>query len=220
MRTRTGGDDLSIIDPRTGESRVAAPGSVARAWRRLGLIEADGRPTPRGRVASLFQRGEGLAIAAALEDETYPVEEMIWHIANLRGGHRFADTATGESARLAVACRRAYGSLDYPGYLELGLPSGYGDGAGDHLLCLLVDGKPASDPSISSGDLDRARVEWLSLVRHIVHARELDIPRWKDLQAVATHVLKLHGRDTEALAPILAEPIHFPEVGLYLRRGR
>ncbi|MFM7182460.1 MAG: DEAD/DEAH box helicase [Verrucomicrobiales bacterium] len=218
FRMRRGGTDWDIIDPATGESRSAAPGSPARAWRRLGLIDSGGRPTPRGRIASLFQRGEGLAIAAALEDATYPIEELVWHLANLRAGHRFSESSTGESARLAAACRRAYGSLDYPGYLELGLPPGYGDGAGEVLVRSVLERKAIPVLEVTPGDLGRARVEWLSLLRHIVHARELPDARWAELRAVARHLLAQFGKSGQDLAPLLSDPPIWPEVNLRLRK--
>jgi hypothetical protein len=218
FRIRRGGTDWDIIDSATGESRPAAPGSPARAWRRLGLIDATGTPTPRGRIASLFQRGEGLAIAAALEDTSYPIDELVWHLANLRAGHRFSESSTGESARLAAACRRAYGSLDYPGYLELGLPPGYGDGAGEVLVRAILERKSIPVLEVTPGDLDRARVEWLSLLRHIIHARELPDARWSELQAVARHSLGQFGKSGQDLAPLLSDPPVWPEVNLRLRR--
>ena len=220
FRTRRGATEWDILDSQTGESRPAAPGSPARAWRRLGLIEANGRPTSRGRIASLFQRGEGLAIAAALEDPTYPIEELVWHLANLRAGHRFAEVATGESARLAAACRRAYGSLDYPGYLELGLPPGYGDGAGEALTRFLLERKSISSLAVTPGDLDRARVEWLSLLRHILHARDLSDARWSELKAVARHTLAQFGNSSPDLVPMLSDPPVWPEVSLHLRKRK
>lgn len=218
MRTRRGATDWDIIDSVTGESRPAAPGSPARAWRRLGLMDATGRPTPRGRIASMFQRGEGLAIAAALEDTTYAIDELIWHLANLRAGHRFSESSTGESARLAAACRRSYGSLDYPGYLELGLPPGYGDGAGEVLVRVVLERKPIPILEVTPGDLDRARVEWLSLLRHIVHARALPDARWAELQAIARHTLAQFGKNGQDLAPLLADPPIWPDVNLRVRR--
>jgi hypothetical protein len=218
LRMCRGATDRDILNPATGQTRPAAPGSPARAWRRLGLIDATGRPTPRGRIASMFQRGEGLAIAAALEDPTYAIEELVWHLANLRAGHRFSESSTGESARLAAACRRAYGSLDYPGYLELGLPPGYGDGAGDVLVRAILERKSIPVLEVTPGDLDRARVEWLSLLRHIVHARMLPDARWSELQAVARHTLAQFGKSGQDLAPLLADPPVWPEVNLRLRK--
>ena len=62
----------------------------ALAWRKLGLIEPDGTPTRRGTIFGFFNHGEGLAVAAALEEPDYPIEQLIYDLANLRAGHRFA----------------------------------------------------------------------------------------------------------------------------------
>src|ERR1043166_318024 len=48
--------------------KLPAATGVALLWRRLGLVDAQGVPTLRGRVVSFFSHGYGLAIAAALED--------------------------------------------------------------------------------------------------------------------------------------------------------
>ena len=42
--------------------------SPSEVWYELGLIDQDARPTVRGEIFSFFSRGEGLAIAAAIED--------------------------------------------------------------------------------------------------------------------------------------------------------
>ena len=55
----------------------------------LGLIDAQALPTRRGIVFSFFNHGEGLAVAAALEAKHYPIEELVYDLANLRAGHRF-----------------------------------------------------------------------------------------------------------------------------------
>ena len=104
-----------------------APGSAAYAWRKLGLVDDCGAPTPRGRLFSRFQGGEGLMVAAALEDATYPIEEIVAHLANLRGGPRFMDFADGPSHRLPAVAREIYGHVDHEGYLEGGLCPGFGE---------------------------------------------------------------------------------------------
>ena len=71
-------------------------------------------------------------MAVALEDETYPVDELIYDLANLRAGHRFRSWARSES-RLSVLCRQAYGFRDCPGYLRAGLPLEYGEGGVDFI---------------------------------------------------------------------------------------
>src|SRR5437660_6616490 len=83
--------------------------SPAYAWRHLGLVESDGTPTRRGMIFSFFHGGEGLAVAVALEDEIYPIEELVFDLANIRAGPRFA----GEDAPLGgppgSSSQRSYG---------------------------------------------------------------------------------------------------------------
>jgi hypothetical protein len=43
--------------------------------------------------------------------------------------------------------------------------------------------------SIRRGDIERATLEWKSLLRHILHAADPLFPRWNDLQAAARQVL-------------------------------
>ncbi|MGC1480513.1 MAG: DEAD/DEAH box helicase [Chthoniobacterales bacterium] len=188
------------------------PGTAAHAWRRLGLIDATGSPTARGRIAARFQAGEGLVIAAALEDSSYPIDEIIVHLANLRGGHRFADHATGESDRLAVASRAAYGHVDYDGYLEAGLSLGYGEGTADVISRFRSGGIRSlpTDNLIRRGDIERAILEWQSLLRHIVHAPDPENPRFADLQSQAATLLKLSFRGPSEPPPQLPAQFHQP----------
>lgn len=65
-------------------------GSTVGVWERLGLIGEDFALTRRGKIFSFFSKGEGLAIAAALEDASYAIEDISFDIANLRAGRRFA----------------------------------------------------------------------------------------------------------------------------------
>ncbi len=162
-------------------------GTPAHAWRKLGLVDGCGVATARGRVFSRFQAGEGLMIAAALEDPTYPVDELVRHLANLRGGHRFRDHE-GASDRLAVASRAAYGHVDHEGYLSAGLCEGYGEGAWE-ILERAAAGKMPEGEDLRRGDLERARLEWRSLLRHITHAPPAEAPRWNELQAAARNAL-------------------------------
>src|SRR5690606_17565278 len=102
------------------EHQLSRQRSPALAWLQLGLIDGRGVPTRRGIVFSFFHNGEGLAIAAALEDATYDIEPLLHDLANLRAGHRFGEYA-GASSRLGIVCRTAYGdAADYEGYLERG----------------------------------------------------------------------------------------------------
>src|SRR3954469_3724408 len=102
---------------------------TALLWRRLGLVDVAGIPTLRGQVVSFFSQGAGLPIAAALEDATYRLDEMIYDLANLDAGFRFCGEENRWGGRLAVACHEKFGMQTISGYLENGLPPGYGSGA-------------------------------------------------------------------------------------------
>lgn len=173
--------------------QTTRPGTPVHAWRTLGLVDSDGSPTRRGVIFSYFQHGEGLAVAAALEDESYPVDELAIHMANLRSDCRLEMTEPGGSERLAAACRGIYGYVNHAGYLEAGLPIGYGEGTAE--LLGLLEGHGVTRPSpqrdaVAEGDLTRAHVEWLSLLRHVVHAPAHDWDRWQQLKAACAGLLE------------------------------
>ena len=166
---------------------------TALLWRRLGLVDAAGHPTRRGRVASYFSQGDGLALAAALEDETYPLDELIYDLANLDAGFRFCGEDNRWGGRLALVCHERYGLQSIPHYLENGVPPRYGAGA--EQIVASVHKNPASKhhwitPLLGPGDIDRMIIEWRSLLRQIAHAAELDWPRWRALQALARGILR------------------------------
>lgn len=202
--------ETRVSDSESGGYFEPVPGSAAHAWRQLGLVDEAGRPTRRGILFSLFQGGEGLAVAAALEDPGYPEDELAFHLANLRAGHRFdLDSIPGEerpvesvgSERLAAACRRAFGPVDHEGYLSLGLPTQYGEGAAE-ILSLHLEGRLGQVlgrgfvPDFGPGDVERVFVEWLSLLRHIRAAPDLEDANWTALQAAAKRLLEKFGRRT------------------------
>ena len=197
-------DGTALLDPprrrvissfEIGESPAfnPAPGSAAYAWRKLALVDDTGAPTPRGHLFSRFQGGEGLMVAAALEDATYPIEDIVAHLANLRGGPRFMDFADGPSHRLAAVAREIYGHVDHEGYLEGGLCPGFGEGTCEALSMHRSGGMRALEKetdSIRRGDIERATFEWKSLLRHILHAENPLFPRWNELQAAARQALE------------------------------
>ena len=175
---------------------------VALLWRRLGLIDASGVPTRRGKVASFFSQGDGLAIAAALEKEPYAISELIYDLANLDANFRFSAEDSRWSGRLAMVCQSAYGTQTIPGYLESGVPPKYGAGA-DQIVAAVH-----KDPStkhgwvteiLGAGDIDRVIIEWRSTLRQIAHAPDLDWPRWRQLQQAAREILN------ETASPTLTE---------------
>lgn len=175
----------------SGEAFNPPPGSAARAWRTLGLVDGHGRPTTRGRVFSRFQAGEGLMVAAALESTDYPLEFLVNHLANLRGGPRFAELDGRGSDRLAMASREIYGHVDFPGYLSAGLCEGYGEATWEAIEEYSHSGlRDLREHQISTGDIERAILEWQSLLRHVIHAPDPHAPRWEEFQAAAQAALR------------------------------
>jgi len=166
---------------------------TAMLWRRLRLVDGAGIPTRRGEVVSCFSQGHGLAIAAALEDPGYPLEELIYDIANLDAGFRFCGEENRWAGRLAMVCHQAYGSQIIPGYLENGVPPKYGAGA--ETVITSVHRNPANKHAfitdmLGSGDIDRIIIEWRSLLRQIIHAPEMEWNRWCDFQKLAYTLLE------------------------------
>ena len=175
------------------DQTVQIVASPAYAWRRLGLVEADGTPTRRGIIFSFFQGGEGLAVAAALEDETYPIDDLVFDLANIRGGPRFAGEDAVMGGRLGILCQRIYERADHPGYLEMGTPVHYGSGASEVIREVITNPgaryKLTTD-ALRSGDIERALMEWRSLLRHTVHAPQLNWDRWRELKDAAQHFIE------------------------------
>jgi hypothetical protein len=168
--------------------KLDAATGTALLWRRLGLVDAQGVPTRRGRIVSFFQQGDGLAIAAALEEESYPLDELIYDLANLDAGFRFCGDENRWAGRLAVACHEKFKLQTIAGYLENGLPPKYGVGA--EIVVAAVHKNPLNKHAFitdltGAGDIDRVIIEWRSLLRQISHAPTLEWPRWKALQAMA-----------------------------------
>ena len=165
---------------------------VAMLWRRLGLVDAAGVPTRRGQLVSFLQQSDGLAIAVALEDQSYPLDELIYDIADLDAGFRFCGEDNRWAGRLALACQEAYGLQSISGYLENGLPLKYGAGA--EQIVASVHKNPLNKHAwitdlVGAGDIDRVIIEWRSLLRQIAHAPPLDWPRWTAFQAMAKAIL-------------------------------
>jgi len=158
---------------------------VAELWHSLGLIDGHGAPTRRGILFSYFNYGEGLAVAAALEDRSYAIEDIVYDLANIRAGHRF-EVHEAASSRLGAACRAIYGLVTHPGYLSRGLPSTYGEGAAEILFLPEHRQQGLSrQTELRMGDIERTRLEWRSLLRHIAHAPRLNWDRWQALQEIA-----------------------------------
>jgi hypothetical protein len=202
--------------------RMETASGTALLWRRLHLVDATGKPTLRGRLVSFFHQGDGLAIAAALEDESYPLDELIYDLANLDAGFRFCGDENRWAGRLALVCHERFNLQTITGYLENGLPPKYGYGA--ETVVRLVHRNPAAKHSFITdlsgpGDIDRVIIEWRSLLRQISHAPKLEWPRWQALQAMARTFLE------ETESPTLTDlpPLEFNQTKrvehrLHLRR--
>jgi len=187
---------------------LSAASGTALLWRRLGLVDAAGVPTRRGQMVSFFSQGDGLAISAALEDERYHLDELIYDLADLDAGFRFCGEENRWAGRLAIACHRIYGQQSITGYLENGVPPKYGAGA--EQIVAGVHKNPLSKHAwatdfIGVGDIDRIIIEWRSLLRQISHAPELEWPRWKALQALARAIL----RETESPTLTTLPPLEY-----------
>jgi hypothetical protein len=179
---------------------------TAMLWRRLYLVDAGGTPTRRGRVTSCFSGGDGLAVAAALEDADYPLDELLYDLANLDAGFRFCARDDRWGGRLAMVCRAKYGDLSVPGYLEAGVPPKYGSGA--EVVVRSVHKDPYSKHRFTTdflgdGDIDRIIIEWRSLLRQIAHAPPLEWDRWTGLQKLAKSFLREVESPTETDLPPL-----------------
>jgi hypothetical protein len=190
--------------------QLATATGTALLWRRLGLVDAAGAPTRRGQVVSFFTQGDGLAIAAGLEEETYPLDEMVYELANLDAGFRFCGEDNRWAGRLAMACQERYGLQTIPGYLEDGVPPGYGAGA--EQIVAGVHQKPQAKHTwvtelLGEGDIDRVIIEWRSLLRRIAHAPDLDWPRWRALQQLAKGIL--HETESPTLTDL--PPLDYPQ---------
>jgi superfamily II DNA/RNA helicase len=172
--------------------QLPAATGVAALWRRLGLVDAGGVPTLRGRIVSFFHQEDGLAIGAALEDTSYPLDEQIYDQANLDAGFRFCGEENRYAGRLPIACHRLFGLQSIPGYLENGVPPRYGSGA--EQIVASIHKNPLNKSRwvtefLGAGDIDRVIIEWRSLLRQIGKAPPLDWPRWIALQAMAKGIL-------------------------------
>jgi len=183
---------------------------TALLWRRLKLVDTVGVPTLRGRLVSFFSQGDGLAVGAALEEETYPLDELIYDLANLDAGFRFCGEDNRWGGRLASVCHEKYGLQSIAGYLENGVPPKYGAGA--EQVVASVHKNPMNKHAwvtdlLGPGDIDRVIIEWRSLLRQIAHAPDLDWPRWCALQAMAKGILN----ETESPTMIDLPPLDYQQ---------
>ena len=166
--------------------------SLALSWYRFGLVDRNFCPTMRGRIFSFFNGGEGYAIAAAIEDKSYAIKDLIFDLANLRAGGRFhlSNTKTGVSSRLADICRLTFFSASVKGALKGGVPLTYGDGASE-IVRAISDGAQLSrfeSDLILRGDIERVYLEWKSILHHISFLPTLENDRWLELKSIERNI--------------------------------
>jgi hypothetical protein len=177
--------------------------SPALAWRQLGLVDQRGVPTRRGIIFSFFNQGEGLAIAAALEESDYPIEDLVFDLANLRVGHRFSLDETYSHGRLGAVCQTVFQRGEYSGYLEMGLPIAYGPGGSEVVREVVAHQVPRHrlvSESVRYGDIERALTEWRSLLRQITQAPAYEWDRWLQLREMASRYV--HSTRSPARDPL------------------
>jgi superfamily II DNA/RNA helicase len=199
-------DDCGKCDWITSCRSLSAGTGTALLWRRLALVDEAGVPTRRGRVVSCFSSGDGLAVAAGLEDSGYPLDDLLFDLANLDAGFRFCSSGDRWEGRLAMACRAKYGSQNISGYLENGVPPKYGSGA--ETVVRSVQKDPYSKHRfvtefLGDGDIDRIIIEWRSMLRQIANAPAIPWERWTALQKAAKSMLQQTESPTDTDLPAL-----------------
>ena len=183
-------------------------------WQRTGVLDRNLRLTVRGEIVSFFLGPEGLALAAALEDRRYPLDDLLFDAANLFAGDRFSGTNPRRLGRLADACARAYRRLTIEGWLHEGVPLQYGSGASESVRALVTEGARAREviaevETAGRGDLDRLLTEWRSLLRQAASAGPLIgdgapmtgrdhfiAERWDNFRALARDTLRENRADS------------------------
>jgi len=161
------------------ECRALSPApTLFWQWQRLGVLDRELRLTPRGEIVGAFTGPEGLAIAAALEDPRYPLDDLLFDAANLSAGDRFSGTNPRWIGRLTSVCEKAFHRLEVEGFLIRGVPVNYGYGAAEIVRGLVNEGVRAREAldeaeAAGRGDLDRLMTEWRSLLKQLAAAEEL-----------------------------------------------
>lgn len=183
---------------------------------RIGVLDRELKITARGAIAGSFLGPEGLALAVALADKRYPLDQLVYDGANLFGGDRFTETNPRRLGRLAAVGEKAFHRFDFEGWLAEGVPPGYGYGASEVVRSIMertakVGALAAASEFAGRGDIDRLMTEWRSWLRQIAAAPPLDdvsdrelmlAQRWDDFRALA--MVTLGERREEALPDLPA----------------
>jgi hypothetical protein len=157
-------------------------------WNRVGILDKQLQLTRRGRIMACFSGAEGLGVLAGLEDEKYPLNDLLEDMANLVAGDRFCGNEPRWGGRLAHACQKAYRRFTSEGFLVDGMPVNYGSGGAEIVRSLRAKKyvpMEGLEDHVHRGDVDRLLIEWRSLLRQIATATvDASWPRWTEFQAL------------------------------------
>ena len=176
-------------------------------WNRVGILDKHLQLTRRGRIMSCFSGAEGLGVLAGLEDEKYPLRDLLEDMANLVAGDRFCGTEPRWGGRLAYACQKAYRKFTSEGFLTDGMPVNYGTGGAEIVRLLHAKNyvpMQGMQEHVHRGDVDRLLIEWKSLLRQVAKA-ETDAawPRWTEFQAICRAEYAQYERDSLPGLPVV-----------------
>jgi hypothetical protein len=155
-------------------------------WNRVGILDKQLQLTRRGRIMACFSGAEGLGVLAGLEDEKYPLPDLMEDMANLAAGDRFCGNEPRWGGRLAYACQKAYKRFTSDGFLIDGMPVNYGSGGAEIVRSLRAKNYVPMEglgEHVHRGDVDRLLIEWKSLLRQVASAdANASWPRWTEFQ--------------------------------------
>jgi hypothetical protein len=83
----------------------------------------------------------------------------------------------------------------------MGVPLDYGAGASEVVREIVEQVAPRTrllTESLRQGDIERALIEWRSVLRHIVWAPDYDLARWRALKEASEQVLERSTSPTPA----------------------
>ena len=157
-------------------------------WNRIGILDKQLQLTRRGRIMACFSGAEGLGVLAGLEDEKYPLNDLLEDMANLVAGERFCGNEPRWGGRLAYACQKAYRRFSSEGFLIDGMPVNYGAGGAEIVRSLRAKKyvpMEGLEEHVHRGDVDRLLIEWKSLLRQTATATvDASWPRWTEFQSL------------------------------------
>jgi len=176
-------------------------------WNRVGLLDKQLRLTRRGRIMAWFSGAEGLGILAGLEDEKYPLADLLEDMTNLVAGDRFCGNEPRWGGRLAFACQKAYRRFTSDGFLVDGMPVNYGAGGAEIVRALRTKKfvpMQGLEEHVHRGDIDRLLIEWKSLLRQVAGAdADPSWPRWTQFQELCRTEFAQYARDSLPGLPII-----------------